>query len=91
MWKKVVPTARQALRHAERGRQVTATSSYHSKVGVYGYNAPLHNEIKEKIASTDGLESEIEARRTNPNLYRYVEAYRLHGHKSSHINPTKQP
>ena len=87
MWKKVVggpSVARQAFRQQ--------TAKYHSKVGVYGYNAPLHAQVKEKSAADGGLtESEIEARRTNPNLYRYVEAYRLHGHKSSYINPTKQP
>jgi len=98
MWRKLVPTTRRVLGRqatAERGRQVILGTclgrNYHSKTGVYGYNAPLHNDIKERLASTDGLDNEMSARRANPNLYRYVEAYRLHGHKSSRTNPTKQP
>jgi len=70
---------------------IASARLYHSKTGVYGYNAPLHDQTKERLASVEGLDEEIEARRANPNLYRYVEAYRLHGHKSSHINPTKPP
>ena len=69
-------------------RGLRSIRSYHSQTGVYGYNAPLHQKLKE--AKPD-LNLEIEARKANPNLYRYVEAFRLHGHKAAHTNPTKNP
>ncbi|XP_069689764.1 2-oxoadipate dehydrogenase complex component E1 isoform X2 [Periplaneta americana] len=58
----------------------TCARSYHSKTGVYGYRP------REKVAyevSVDVLKSRAE----QSNFFRFVTAYRRHGHKRANINP----
>ena len=34
---------------------IASARLYHSKTGVYGYNAPLHDQTKEGLASVEGV------------------------------------
>ena len=66
---------------------------YHCKTSVYGYNATLHQKrIEQNVDPKEfGYESLPRQRAAQPNLYRYVEAYRTHGHKIAQTNPVKPP
>ena len=37
--------------------------------------------------NVDGIAIDFEAQANNSNLYRFIEAFRKHGHKCSRINP----
>ena len=70
---------------------------------VYGFNALAWKRKKEEALSKflhwrhqkfsilfwylGDINVNFEARAQNPNLYRFIEAYRKHGHKCSKINP----
>ena len=34
---------------------IASARLYHSKTGVYGYNAPLHDQTKERLARVEGV------------------------------------
>jgi len=59
--------------------------SYYCDGKVYGYNALGWKERKERAKSDVSIDYEAKAK--NSNLYRYIEAFRRHGHKCSKINP----
>uniref|UniRef100_A0A182T362 Uncharacterized protein n=1 Tax=Anopheles maculatus TaxID=74869 RepID=A0A182T362_9DIPT len=56
---------------------------YHSTKGVFG-NRPRPNSRYEGISA-----AVLEKRNTNSNVYRWVEAYRTHGHRIATIDPVK--
>ncbi|KAG1667322.1 putative 2-oxoglutarate dehydrogenase E1 component DHKTD1, mitochondrial [Nymphon striatum] len=56
---------------------------YHSQQGVYGYKP-------EQIASAFEVDDEVSKNRAqNPNLYRFICAYRDHGHRLAELDPLK--
>eukprot|EP00093_Oithona_nana_P000805 00805.XXX_1039_731_1 [CDS] Oithona nana genome sequencing. len=55
--------------------------SYHCDGKVYGYNALGWKERRERAKSDVSIDYEAKAK--NSNLYRYIEAFRKHGHKCS--------
>ncbi|XP_036324066.1 probable 2-oxoglutarate dehydrogenase E1 component DHKTD1 homolog, mitochondrial isoform X2 [Rhagoletis pomonella] len=61
-------------------QQVLQRRSYQSKKGVYGYR-PLPKRVYR--VSDEVLQS----RNAQGNVYRWVEAYRKHGHKLASVNP----
>ncbi|KAL7635748.1 UNVERIFIED_CONTAM: hypothetical protein RMT77_013565 [Armadillidium vulgare] len=59
---------------------------YHSKNGSYGYNPNcLHDTSAYQIPSET-----LKLRNENPNLHRYISAYREFGHLKAQINPLEQ-
>uniref|UniRef100_A0A182M1G0 Transketolase-like pyrimidine-binding domain-containing protein n=1 Tax=Anopheles culicifacies TaxID=139723 RepID=A0A182M1G0_9DIPT len=56
---------------------------YHSTKGVFG-NRPKPNIRYEGVSA-----ALLEKRNSNSNLYRWVEAYRTHGHRVATIDPVK--
>ena len=73
--------------------RVISQRLYHCKTSVYGYNAILHQKRKDQNADPKeyGYEKIPHQRAAQPNLYRFVEAYRNHGHKIAQTNPVKAP
>lgn len=59
---------------------VSRSQNYHTVKGVYGYKPKPKRNFK---VSEDILQS----RNSQPNVFRWVEAYRKHGHKLASINP----
>ena len=64
---------------------------YHCKTSVYGFNASLQLKRNEENADpkNHGLDNLSYKRAAQPNLHRYVEAFRRHGHKIANTNPVK--
>ncbi|XP_034113046.1 probable 2-oxoglutarate dehydrogenase E1 component DHKTD1 homolog, mitochondrial isoform X1 [Drosophila albomicans] len=62
------------------GTQTRPHRSYHSKKGVWGYR-PVAKRVFE-VAEEAKL-----ARNSQGNVYRWVEAFRQHGHKLAAVNP----
>uniref|UniRef100_A0A1A9WZ17 Transketolase-like pyrimidine-binding domain-containing protein n=1 Tax=Glossina brevipalpis TaxID=37001 RepID=A0A1A9WZ17_9MUSC len=59
---------------------ITLRRAYHSEKGVFGYRPRPKRQFK---VSDEILQS----RNAQSNVYRWVEAYRKHGHKFANVNP----
>lgn len=66
---------------------------YHCKTSVYGFNASLQKRRAEEVLDpkSHGFEELPQQRAAQPNLHRFVDAYRRHGHKIANTNPVKPP
>ena len=66
---------------------------YHCKTSVYGFNASLQKRRAEEALDpkSHGFEELPQQRAAQPNLHRFVDAYRRHGHKIANTNPVKPP
>ena len=66
---------------------------YHCKTSVYGFNASLQKRRAEEALDpkSHGFEELPQQRAAQPNLHRFVDAYRKHGHKIANTNPVKPP
>ena len=66
---------------------------YHCKTSVYGFNASLQKRRAEEALDpkSHGFEKLPQQRASQPNLHRFVDAYRRHGHKIANTNPVKPP
>ncbi|XP_064535952.1 probable 2-oxoglutarate dehydrogenase E1 component DHKTD1 homolog, mitochondrial [Drosophila montana] len=62
------------------GAQARPQRNYHSKLGVWGYR-PVTKRVYEVA------EEVRQARNAQGNVYRWVEAFRQHGHKLASVNP----
>ncbi|KAM8705361.1 hypothetical protein ACLKA7_009773 [Drosophila subpalustris] len=62
------------------GAQTRPQRGYHSKKGVWGYR-PINKRVFEVA------EEVKQARNSQGNVYRWVEAFRQHGHKLATVNP----
>ncbi|KAL9899955.1 putative 2-oxoadipate dehydrogenase complex component E1 homolog isoform 2-T2 [Glossina fuscipes fuscipes] len=54
--------------------------TYHSEKGVFGYRPRPKRQFKVS-------EEVLQSRNAQSNVYRWVEAYRKHGHKFANVNP----
>ena len=81
------------MSHIVRPGQLIINRLYHCKTSVYGFNAALQH--KRKSAALDytshGFDGLASTRAIEANLYRFVEAYRKHGHKIASTNPARPP
>ena len=76
-------------------RSRSAVWSNKSACRGYNYQTEIYNnKFQSDLELRESLKSEIVSqshlKNAQPNLYRFIEAYRQHGHRQGHINPLEQ-